>query len=170
MKCRSILPLPILVLILMLLVLARPAILRSRQKQDAAPQLGLLVSASGFAGVILPAEARELRGLYPPGTHYWTPSEADVLTLEQRLRGFLTTSKDPRMPEIIKTLDKYKRQYRGVMLGDRKLIIVRFFCDAQTKDLMGQEFIVLDGDTCFFNLRYSPKTRTFSHIRINGSA
>jgi hypothetical protein len=115
-----------------------------------------------------PQIQKRLGGCIRRGTQYWTPSESDVAAAEQRLKLFLKASKDSRVPEILNNIEKYMRQYRGVILSGQKLIIIRFFCSARTQDLVEAESIVLDGGSCFFNLRYSTRTKAFSHLEING--
>jgi hypothetical protein len=129
-----------------------------------------LVKGSGFVGVIFPANSEEMPGLYPPGASYWTPSESDVIAAEDGLIPFLGKSKDPKAPEILKQIGSYKRQYRGIVLGGRKQIFIRFFCEISSEDWTSREMVVLDGGSCFFNLRFSPATKTFSNLWINGEA
>jgi hypothetical protein len=159
-----------------LMLLARnagwPAALSSKQatESDSTSQPGNVINAAGVVGVILPENARTLQNLYPLGTAYWTPSVADVLEAETRLEPFLKASKHPQVPEILQNLKTYKRQYRGILEGGQKFLVVRFFCDAPLKDLTGQEAVILDGGPCFFNVRYSISTKTFSDLEINGYA
>jgi hypothetical protein len=126
------------------------------------------IGGAGFVGVIFPANSEEMPGLYPPGASYWTPSESDVIAAEDGLIPFLAKSKDPKAPEILKQIGAYKRQYRGIVLGGRKQIFIRFFCEISSEDWTSREMVVLDGGSCFFNLRFSPATKTFSNLWING--
>jgi hypothetical protein len=157
-------------LVLLLCMSIAPVASSQRQSAKPTPKVGLIVKSNDTVGVILPADARAPNGLYPPGTVFWTPSEDDVLILERGLVAFLQTSKDPRVIQILKNIKAYKRQYRGIVNGGQKVIIVRFFCDAVIQDLMEEDSIILDGGSCFFNLQYSTRTRIFSHLEINGLA
>lgn len=143
----------------------------SAQNSDSGPVKSALIRGPGFVGVIFPANAQVIQGLYPKGVSYWTPSEAAVLEAEKGLVPFLKGLKDPRIPEIAKGIEKYKRQYRGIILGGQKQISIRFLCEVlPSDDWTRKETIVDDGGSCFFNLRFSTETKTFSHLQINGVA
>lgn len=141
-----------------------PAALNSNQptESDSTSQPGNVINAAGVVGVILPENARALQNLYPLGTAYWTPSVGDVLEAETRLEPFLKASKHP---EVLQNLKTYKRQYRGIFEGGQKFLVIRFFCDTPLKDLTEQETVILDGGPCFFNVRYSISTQTFSDLK-----
>lgn len=131
-----------------------------------------LVSGAGFQGVIFPADTKtpsELQ-LYPESATFWTPTESDIDVAERALPTFLKQSRDPRAREVLKQLDSYKRQYRGVILRGRKQIFIRFFCETSSDSWMKEETVVMDGGSCFFSLRFSPTTKAFSELWINGEA
>jgi hypothetical protein len=140
--------------------------------QNADPSLrkASLVKGPGFVGVIFRANTKAIPELYPAGVSYWTPSESDVFAAEHGHIPFLKNSNNPRVPEIVKRLETYKRQYRGIILGGHKQIVIRFFCETNSDDWTSEETIVLDGGSCFFNLRFSTETKTFSGLEINGFA
>jgi hypothetical protein len=91
-------------------------------KAKAVPAKGVLVKGPGYVGVIFPADTKPIPGLYPANTSFWTPSESDILSLEKGLRPFLEKSKNPDAPEVLKKIDVYKRQYRGIVVAGRKQI------------------------------------------------
>jgi len=142
----------------------------SSDRRDADLPKPALIKGPEFVGVVFPANAKVMRGLYPPGASYWTPSESDVLAAEERLIPFLKESKNPKVPAILNRIGAYKRQYRGVDLNGQKQIFIRFFCVTSSDDWMSDEIVVLDGGSCFFNLRFSTDTKTFSDLWINGEA
>jgi len=47
--------------------------------------------------------------------------------------------------------------------------VIHFFCEAYKEDL-NTEQIVMDGGYCFFSVRFSIDTKTFSDLEINGIA
>jgi|SRR5580700_3265848 len=131
-----------------------------------------LVSGAGFQGVIFPADTKtpsELQ-LYPASVTFWTPTESDIDVAERALPTFLKQSRNSRASEVLKQLDSYKRQYRGVILRGRKQIFIRFFCETSSDSWMKEETVVMDGGSCFFSLRFSPATKAFSELWINGEA
>jgi hypothetical protein len=140
------------------------------QNADAHRAKPVLVRGDGYIGVIFPADSKELPGLYPRSASYWTPSESDVLVAEKGLIPFLEKSKNPNAPEILKRIGTYKRQYRGIILDGHKQIFIRFFCETFSENWMSEEEVVNDGGSCFFDLRFSTETETFSHLWVNGEA
>jgi hypothetical protein len=60
----------------------------SSDHHDAGLPQPALVKGPGFLGVILPANAKVMPDLYPPGASYWTPTESDILAAEERLIPF----------------------------------------------------------------------------------
>lgn len=135
-------------------------------RQATAP---VLVHTSDFDGVIFPADMKAFQREFPKGVRYWTPQESDVLVAEKELIPFLSRSNDARAKEILSKIKTYKRQYVGVVVAGRKYIYFNLFCVALNY-WTREEVVVLDGGTCFFNVRFSIETRTFSNLRVNGVA
>jgi len=142
----------------------------SGQNAESDRRKSVLVRGDGYVGVIFPADSKELPGLYPTSASYWTPSESDVVAAEKSLIPFLEKSKNPKAPEILKRIETYKRQYRGIVLHGHKQIFIRFFCETPSENWMSEEVVVIDGGSCFFNLQFSTGTKTFSHLWVNGEA
>jgi hypothetical protein len=143
------------------------------QTRDTAGSQPAVINGPGFVGVIFPANTKTTEVdhyLYPKGASFWTPAESDIFSAEKALTPFLKQSHNPKTPEILKKLDTYKRQYRGVVLHGHKQIFIRFFCEISSDSWMTEEAIIVDGGSCFFNLQYSPETKTFSHFWVNGQA
>jgi len=135
-------------------------------RQGATP---MRVSTADYDGIIFPAEMKAFRGEFPKGVGYWTPSESEVLAAEKQLVPFLRGSSDPRVKEILNKISTYKRQYVGVIVAGQKYLYFNLFCLAPNY-WTRSEVIVLDGGSCFFNVRFSNETKTFSHFRVNGVA
>lgn len=129
-----------------------------------------IVRGPAFVGVIFPAGTNTIPGLPPEYMNLWTPSESDVFAAEGELVPFLKSSKDPRVPGIVKMLEAYKRQYRGIIQGGQKQIAIQFLCETDKDDWANDEMIILDGGSCFFGVRFSTETKTFSALQINGPA
>jgi hypothetical protein len=145
--------------------------LTSKQTENGDRPKPVLVKGDGYVGVIFPADSKELPlGLYPKGASYWTPMEADISEAEKNLVPFLEKSKDRSAPEILKRIEMYKRQYRGIVLDGHKQIFINFFCETYSEDWKNEEMIAVDGGSCFFNLRFAIETMTFSDLEINGYA
>ena len=127
------------------------------------------VHATGVDGVIFPADMKAFQTQFPKGVRYWTPSESDVLVAEHELIPFLGRSHDARIREILSKIKTYKRQYVGVVIAGHKYVYFNLFCVAPNYWTRA-EVVVLDGGTCFFNVRFSSETKAFSELRLNGVA
>lgn len=143
--------------------------LTSKQTEYGNRPKPVLVKGVGYVGVIFPADSMEiLPGLYPNGASYWTPMKADISEAEKNLVAFLEKSQNPGAPEILKRIETYNRQYRGIVLDGHKLVFISFFCEPGPDNWESGEVMVFDGGSCFFRLRFSTETKTFSHLCLNG--
>jgi hypothetical protein len=149
-----------------------PGGLVSSQKADSdlGRQVPTLVQEHGFVGVIFPAKMKAFQRQFPKDVRFWTPSESDIIMAERELVPFLQNANDPRVSDILRAISTYKRQYSGIVLNERKLIHINLFCETDARNWTRQEVVVLDGGPCYFNLRFSIETKTFSHLQINGRA
>jgi hypothetical protein len=103
---------------------------------------------------------------------YWTPTEEDVLLLEQKLPAFLqeNSASFRRQPPVWEELSSYKRQYAGVVLNEKKIIYGNFFCTNTGIDWKKDWVFVLDGGDCFFQLQFEIASGNFSGLMVNGDA
>jgi hypothetical protein len=103
---------------------------------------------------------------------YWTPSENDVLALEDELSAYLQNNPD-RFYEgtpVWKRLDEYDRQYIGMMLDGKKIIYANYFCDSIETDWRKDFVFVMDGGDCFFQFKYDVDSAEFFDLQVNGVA
>ena len=103
---------------------------------------------------------------------YWTPSEEDVLALENGLGTYL--QKNPgRFYEgtpAWERLDEYNRQYVGMVLDGKQIIYANYFCDSIETDWRKDFIFVMDGGDCFFQFKYDVHTAEFFDLQVNGVA
>jgi len=158
--------------IFLLVVVIHPAAPASpgQAGSDAIRKQGTLIRGTGFSGVIFPSDRKAFQFEFTHDVGYWTPTESDVVIAESKLLPFLknAASKDRRISIILKSIASYKRQYVGIILGGQKQIFINLLCSEAPGDWTRKEIIVVDGGPCFFNVRFSNRTRTFSHLWING--
>ena len=111
------------------------------------------------------ASAEEVEG-------YWTPTEEDVLLLEDKIPSFLREHSNSfrREPPVWEQLDNYKRQYAGLILNGRRIIYGNFFCSDRGTDWKQDWVFVMDGGDCFFQLQFDVESRTFNGLMVNGDA
>ena len=150
----------------LLLILTISISVPTSGRQAPAP---ILVHTSDFDGVIFPGDMKPFQREFPKGVRYWTPAESDVLLAEKELIPFLSRSNDTRVKEILSKIKTYKTQYVGVVITGHKYVYFNLFCiapDYWTR----REVVVLDGGTCFFNVRFSIENKAFSNLRVNGVA
>lgn len=122
------------------------------------------VSIEGAEGVIVPAN---MASEFELAEQYWTPSEEDVLKLENSLPAYL---EQVGATEVAGRLPEYKRQYVGFTFDGDQLIYGNFFCNPLNYDWQKEAVFVLDGGSCYFQIQYDPKNDQFLYLQINGEA
>jgi hypothetical protein len=104
---------------------------------------------------------------------YWTPSEEDVLALEDGLGSFLQQTNSDRFDlqkePIWKRLDEYNRQYIGIILDGKKIIYANYFCNSVEMDWRKDYLFVMDGGDCFFHFEYDTDSKEFFGLQVNGN-
>jgi hypothetical protein len=142
-----------------------------------------LVAATALSGSGAAAESARTRQALPPeivilptavSAGGWTPDPAMVLETEKALPAYIRAaaagsdaqlSKDAG--EILSRYATYKRQYSGLTIDGRLVLVVNAFC-AWTGDWRRHPVLVLDGGACFFQAWFDPKTRKFTLLSVNG--
>jgi hypothetical protein len=89
--------------------------------------------------------------------------------LEQALPQFLESNPPPRAG-VLKDIASYKRQYVGIIRGDRRSIYVNFFTyhPVATPDWTTEPVVVCDGGAQFFGAEFDMSSRQFTHVAYNG--
>jgi hypothetical protein len=128
-------------------------------------------------GVIVPAsEAKRQAILFGDGCSFFTPSDDDIQQLEARLPRFLAAEaardRDFReeIAEIKNRLLTYRRQYVGLIVDDRKEILLNAFPKDERLSWQRQFIEVSDGGTDFWRVIYEMRRQKFSRLIINGVA
>jgi hypothetical protein len=132
-----------------------------------------VVKTEKFEGVIFPREQakdfiKSFTGI--DEREFWTPTRADVLSMERKIEAYLKKAAARRSPNLWSKLPAYKRQYAGVVRNGRKIIFTNFFCESLNTDWKTTAIAVADGGDCFFNVLYDTASATFSDLQINGEA
>jgi hypothetical protein len=133
----------------------------------------------GEQWVIFPAEQASEQGLGDwlveggKTAEYWTPSEEDVLRLENGLGAYLQQINSDRFDQqkayIWERLDEYNRQYIGMILDGKRIIYANYFCDS-VQDWRKDFVFVMDGGDCFFQFKYDTDSAEFLDLQVNGNA
>lgn len=121
------------------------------------------------------AQADEMLGwLFPGNAEYWSPTEADVRTVEDGLPAYLQENESAfYMTETLiwERLDEYNRQYIGIVLDGRKVIYASFLCQGGANTEWKESFVlVADGGACYFQFKYVPSTGEYYDLSVNGEA
>jgi len=101
---------------------------------------------------------------------YWTPGRDDVLALEQRLEPYLQQAAPQTYPGPLRELNVYRRQYLGILVNGQRVIFTNFFCNAYDTDWQRDIVFVLDGGSCYFEVKYDIETGEFYDLSIHGEA
>lgn len=131
----------------------------------------------GEKWVIFPAEQASEQGLGDwlvtngQTAEYWTPSENDVLALENELAAYLQDNPDRFYggTPVWERLDEYNRQYIGIILDGKEIIYANYFCDS-IQDWRKDFVFVMDGGDCFFQFKYDADSAEFFDLQVNGVA
>lgn len=151
-------------------------------KQDRPPNEKLsqsltIVEIDGTEGVVLPlshapaALTQCSRQTLGPGEAYWVPTVEDLKPLEQRLSSFIRENPNPIYSAQWSELEKFKRQYAGVIRNGRKMIYVNLFPNPTRTtpvDWTRQVIVVCDGGPKLFGVEYDVEIARFTHIAYNG--
>lgn len=166
-----------LMCILMLIFAAGCSVVEGFPWPDSATS-NIRFTTDDFDSVIFTAENTAQTGVSfefnEPILDTWTPTEEDVLALEDSLLPYLEQeiAPDHYAYAILEDLPFYTRQYFGIVLTDSQpLIYANYVCSIENFDYwLEGNVMVMDGGECFFQVLYDPTRDTFLWLRINGMA
>ena len=100
----------------------------------------------------------------------WVPSAETIAKIQEQIESFVRTQAKIEGREI-QEWKSYTFQYQGQEEHTKKFVFVNAFCVSNsTQQPSKQMVLVLDGGTCFFNVKYDPKNNQFFELLINGEA
>lgn len=150
------------------------------EAQIVPPSVSTLLIGPGFQGVIFTADQAEEMGLDSwvgsglPFDGYWTPTEADVLALEDGVEAYLDSRGEQfydRQPPVEEWLPEFGRQYVGIVENGRQIIYANYFCDTDSFSYWQEDLVlVLDGGDCYFQLYYDVAANEHYGLMVNGMA
>ena len=103
---------------------------------------------------------------------YWTPSEEDVIAIEDGLVSYLEDNSENfyvRDIPVWERLNEYNRQYIGILVDGKRVVYANYFCDSVV-DWKKDFVIVMDGGDCFFQFQYDADSGDYFDLQVNGSA
>jgi hypothetical protein len=140
------------------------------------------ISSRGVRGVVLPsAVARRALLLRRKDVEdYWYPSEDDVLAVETGLRNALherladeykatpSAQRDANVEalnHVLSNLDKYLRQYAGIVVGGSRRVLVNAF--PNDAYCWRDEYVAIDdGGAWFWTMQYDVKLHQYLHWEL----
>lgn len=100
----------------------------------------------------------------------WVPSAETIAKIKEQIESFVRTQAKIEGREL-QEWKSYTFQYQGQEEHTKKFVFVNAFCiNNSTRQPSKQMILVLDGGTCFFNVKYDPKNNQFFELLINGEA
>lgn len=140
-----------------------------------APTPGRIIQTDTFEGVIFSQEEAEQMGLGPmlgsSISGYWTPDWDQVQALEDRLGPYLQHAAPQTYPGPLRPLNEYSRQYMGLLVNGQRVIFANFFCNPLDHDNWQRDYVlVMDGGSCYFEIKYDVQTGALYDLSIHGES
>ena len=100
----------------------------------------------------------------------WDPSSTILTDLKAQIESYVKSQAKAQGRELKRWQD-YTFQYQGQEEKGRKYIFINALCASTDRQTLDKQIIViLDGGSCFFNLKYDPDQKVFFDLFINGEA
>jgi hypothetical protein len=138
-----------------------------------------VVEGDGYRGAIFPPD----RAQYGSSKlERWLPSAADVAEFEGRLASALTSAlEDPsqldevnpsraraHLNSIVPVLKSYTRQYAGIVVNGRRLLVGGFFMTPEEfPDWRRRWVTVRGGGTDFWHIKFDVAAKRFIELSVN---
>jgi hypothetical protein len=121
------------------------------------------------------AQADEmLNWLFSADAEYWSPTKADIRTLQSGLPVYLQENKSAFYmtdEPVWEQLDEYNSQYVGIVLDGKKVIFASYLCKDGSNTGWKEDFVfVADGGACYFQFKFDTSTGEFFDLLVNGEA
>jgi len=103
---------------------------------------------------------------------FWTPSENDILILEETIAEYLSQNSTQfnRQPPVWERLSEYQRQFIGLTRNGSHIIYGNYFCNNLGINWRQDLVIVDDGGDCYFQVEYNVDRGMFIMLMVNGEA
>ena len=99
----------------------------------------------------------------------WEPSSDMVTEIKNKISSYVATHSDTELS--IRDIREYSFQYQGKKSNNSRYVYINALCvEPKVEDLNSLMYQVLDGGSCYFNLKYDPERRLFFDLIINGNA
>jgi len=100
----------------------------------------------------------------------WEPSATVLADIKKRLEPYVSNQAKLQARRLRKWRE-YLFQYQGGEEKGRKYVFINALCRPDAGWKLEEDFyIVRDGGSCYFHLKYDPTRRRFAELTINGEA
>jgi hypothetical protein len=106
---------------------------------------------------------------FPIAGGTWTPEHGVTAQLQSTLRPYVVAHASAQHL-VLQPWSSYSFQYQGRGAAGGEFVFINAFCSAPDAYAAKQFVQVLDGGTCYFELKYNLKTKTFYDLGFNGVA
>jgi len=97
----------------------------------------------------------------------WSPDQVAVSQLRSTLQPYVAAQAAQQHRQL-QPWSSYSFQYQGRGSAGGKFIFINAFCSPPDAYSAKRFVRVLDGGTCYFEVKYNPKTKTFYDLGFNG--
>ncbi len=112
--------------------------------------------------------------IFPSDAEYWSPTKADISTLQSGLPAYLQENKSAFYmtdAPIWEQLNEYNSQYVGIVLEGKKIIYASYLCENGEDSGWKENFtFVADGGACYFQFKFDTSAGEFFDLLVNGEA
>lgn len=140
-----------------------------------------LVKTPEYTGVIISETGvSEFRYLFEAATRFWEPSSDDVLSAERCIGRFLASAQqDPKLDTyqkenaafILENLEKYRRQYVGIVVdGEKRIWCNLFLSDDSFPEWTRIPVDVDGGGNHFWQIDYTVPKDECIHFSVHGES
>ena len=106
---------------------------------------------------------------FPIAGGTWTPDQGAVAQLRAALQPYVVAQARGQRRKL-QPWSSYSFQFQGRGNAGGKFIFISAFCSTPDAYAAKRFLQVLDGGTCYFELKYNPKTKAFYDLGFNGVA
>jgi len=100
----------------------------------------------------------------------WDPSPKMLVDLKAQIKSYVCKQAKAQGRELRKWQD-YTFQLLASEENGRRYILINALCKKFDRQRLSKEIIyVMDGGSCYFNVKYDPLKKTFFDLYINGKA
>jgi hypothetical protein len=106
---------------------------------------------------------------FPIAGGTWSPDQVTVSHMRMALQPFVA-AQAVKQARHLQLWSSYSFQYQGRSTTGGQFVFINAFCSAPDAYSAKQFLRVLDGNTCYFDVKYNPKTKMFYDFGFHGVA